>query len=149
VDHYGPRTAHGSSLSPATMAQAYARAGRPDEALELLRLSLRIDLDDLGGTTAAGVHIAACGGAWQAVLHGFLGAAEDGGTLRLDPVLPRAWRSLEVRFRFLGRDVVVDVHPDVLTVRASAPLTVRVPASGARRTRAGTHVHLVTEEEVR
>src|SRR5512132_2986299 len=44
---YGPRTAHGSSLSPAVHAALLARAGDPDRALELFRLACRLDLDDL------------------------------------------------------------------------------------------------------
>ena len=48
---YEPRTAHGSSLSPAIHAALFARAGDPDRALELLRIAGRIDLDDLTGTT--------------------------------------------------------------------------------------------------
>jgi trehalose/maltose hydrolase-like predicted phosphorylase len=126
LDFYMPRTAHGSSLSPAIAALLHARAGRPDAAAELLRLSLRIDLEDLGGTTSAGVHIGACGGAWQAVVHGFLGARVSNGVLHLDPVLPTAWSSLEARFRCMEREVRVRVDGDRLTVDASAPLTVRL-----------------------
>ncbi len=40
VDYYGPRTAHGSSLSPAVTASLLARAGRPDEALAMLGTAL-------------------------------------------------------------------------------------------------------------
>ena len=44
LDYYGPRTAHGSSLSPAVTASLLARAGRPDEALAMLRTALALDL---------------------------------------------------------------------------------------------------------
>lgn len=135
---YAPRTAHGSSLSPALMACVAARAHHPDEALGLLRLSLRIDLEDLGDTTSAGVHIGACGAAWQAIIAGFLGARVVDGVLELDPVLPTAWPSLEVRFRCAGRDVHVRVEDEV-TVTASAPLHVRVTGRPAV---AGEHVQL-------
>ena len=48
LDYYLPRTAHGSSLSPAIHASLLARAGRvEDDSLELLRLACRLDLDDL------------------------------------------------------------------------------------------------------
>ena len=46
LDFYGPRTAHGSTLSPGVHATLLARAGRLAEALEMLRLTARIDLDD-------------------------------------------------------------------------------------------------------
>ncbi|GAB3244378.1 hypothetical protein GCM10027448_04200 [Nocardioides dilutus] len=140
LDFYMPRTAHGSSLSPAISALLHARAGRPDEAAQLLTLSLRIDLDDLGGTTSGGVHIGACGGAWQAVVHGFLGASVANGVLRLDPVLPRAWSRLEARFRCIERDVRVRVDGDRLTVDASAGLAVQVADS--------VGLHVATESDV-
>jgi trehalose/maltose hydrolase-like predicted phosphorylase len=144
VDFYAPRTAHGSSLSPAVMALLHARAGQPDTALDLLRLSLRIDLDDLGGTTSAGVHIGACGGAWQAVVRGFLGARVSRGWLHLDPVLPSQWPDLEVRFRCLATDVRVRVSDDAMVVDASAPLTVAVSPDRRPRTSTSTEVRFVT-----
>src|SRR5918911_1002983 len=52
---YGPRTAHGSSLSPAVHAALLARDGQPEQALELFRLACRLDLDDLTGTSAGGL----------------------------------------------------------------------------------------------
>ncbi|WP_024805024.1 glycoside hydrolase family 65 protein [Nocardia sp. BMG51109] len=73
LEFYGPRTTHGSSLSPAIMAALLARAGRADEALEMLRPALRLDLDDRTATTAAGLHMATLGGVWQALLVGFAG----------------------------------------------------------------------------
>ena len=42
LDHYGPRTAHGSSLSPAIHAAVLARAGRTDEAVRMFDLSARL-----------------------------------------------------------------------------------------------------------
>ena len=54
LDFYGPRTAHGSTLSPGVHAALLARAGRLAEALEMLRLAARIDLDDIGHMTAGG-----------------------------------------------------------------------------------------------
>ena len=138
---YGPRTAHGSSLSPAVMAALHARAGETSRALELLDLALAIDLDDIGGTAAAGIHVAAAAGAWTAVVQGFLGAEVEHGRLHLDPVLPDAWPTLEVRLRCLGADVVVRVEPPRLVVDASAPLVVRLgagcrlqPGTGSRVT---------------
>ena len=67
LDFYEPRTAHGSTLSPGVHAALLARAGRLDEALELLRLTARIDLDDVGHMTAGGLHLAAMGSVWRAL----------------------------------------------------------------------------------
>ncbi|HVA84926.1 MAG TPA: hypothetical protein VNF73_01280, partial [Candidatus Saccharimonadales bacterium] len=50
LEFYEPRTAHGSSLSPGVHAALFARAGRLDEALAMLNVTARLDLDDLTRT---------------------------------------------------------------------------------------------------
>lgn len=123
---YEPRTAHGSSLSPGIHASLFARAGMLSEALELLRLTSRIDLDDLTQTTAAGLHLAAMGSLWQALAFGFLGIRPDGDVLRLDPQLPDAWRALELGVRFRGARVRIRAERHALTVTADPPVRVLV-----------------------
>ncbi len=100
LDFYGPRTAHGSSLSPAVHAALLARAGQPERALEMFRMAARLDLDDRTGTTAEGLHLATLGGVWQALASGFLGVRADQGMLAVDPCLPEDWGALGLRFRF-------------------------------------------------
>src|ERR1035437_6509407 len=58
LEFYEPRTAHGSTLSPGVHAALLARAGRLQHALEMLRLTARIDLDDIGQASAGGQHLA-------------------------------------------------------------------------------------------
>ncbi|GAA4790968.1 hypothetical protein GCM10023200_27640 [Actinomycetospora chlora] len=125
LDLYGPRTAHGSSLSPGIAAAVAARAGRTDEALELLRTCVALDLEDLTGTVVSGLHVAAMGAAWQAVLTGFAGVRVEHGALHLAPRLPAAWSTVEVRFRALGRRLRVQVDADTTTVTTDLPVTVR------------------------
>ncbi|BEK95519.1 glycosyl hydrolase family 65 protein [Nocardia seriolae] len=121
LDFYGPRTTHGSSLSPAVMAALLARAGRPDEALDSLRPALRLDLDDRSGSTASGLHMAALGGVWQALLTGFAGVRAENGVLGVRPVLPTRWTRLGLAFRCLGRFVRLDVTPAGTGVRIDGP----------------------------
>jgi trehalose/maltose hydrolase-like predicted phosphorylase len=129
---YGPRTAHGSSLSPAVHAALLARAGEPDRALELFRLASRLDLDDLTGTTAGGLHVATFGGVWQALAHGFLGLDPSGGTLGVDPRLPAAWEAVTLRLRFHGRRVRVRAGHDRIDLDVDGPVRVEVPGLPAR-----------------
>ncbi|GAA2899181.1 hypothetical protein GCM10010517_64680 [Streptosporangium fragile] len=140
LDFYGPRTAHGSSLSPAITACLLARAGRPDEALKLLRVALALDLEDLTGTTAAGLHLATFGGVWQALLAGFAGARVRDGTLLLDPRLPTAWEGLGLRFRCLGRRVRLDITREAVDVRTDGPLRVRLDAGDLRHVTGPAHL---------
>ena len=103
LDFYEPRTAHGSSLSPAIHASLLARAGRYRPALDALRIAARLDLDDLTGSTAGGLHLATMGGLWQALVHGFAGVRPRDGRLHVDPRLPREWNALELSLRFRDR----------------------------------------------
>ncbi|MGZ4302032.1 MAG: glycosyl hydrolase family 65 protein [Gaiellaceae bacterium] len=127
LSFYEPRTAHGSSLSPAIHAALLARAGRFGPALEALRLASRIDVDDLTGTTAGGVHLATMGGVWQALVFGFAGARACGGGLDLDPRLPEAWDALDVRLKFHGYPVRVRLEHGSIAVDAdpAVPVSVR------------------------
>jgi trehalose/maltose hydrolase-like predicted phosphorylase len=119
---YEPRTAHGSSLSPAVHAALFARVGQLDRALELLRLSSRMDLDDLTQTTSGGLHLATMGGLWQALVYGFAGIRPMGATLRLDPRLPASWDRFEVNLRFLGSRVSVAIDEARLRLVADPPV---------------------------
>jgi trehalose/maltose hydrolase-like predicted phosphorylase len=132
VAYYEPRTVHGSSLSPAIYAAQLARARRPDDALGLFRLAVRLDLDDLTGTTAGGLHLATLGGVWQALAHGFLGLDPAGEALGVDPCLPSPWQALELRFRFRGRAVGVRADRHHVRITCDAPLPVRLAAGPPR-----------------
>jgi len=123
LDFYEPRTAHGSSLSPGVHAALLARAGRLDAALDMLRLTARIDLDDIGQTTAGGLHLAAMGSTWRALAFGFAGLRPSGEMLAIDPVLAPGWEALEIRTRFRGSRMCVRVEPDALWLSADPPLT--------------------------
>jgi len=104
---YEPRTAHGSSLSPAIHASLLARTRDFDRALQALRIAARMDLDDLTGSTALGLHLATMGGMWQALAFGFAGLRPHNGMLHVDPVLPPSWSALELRVCFRGSRVRV------------------------------------------
>ena len=133
MDFYAPRTAHGSSLSPAITASLLARAGRPDEALAMLRTSLALDLDDLTGTTGAGLHMANLGGVWQAVVGGIAGVRVRAGVMAVDPHLPGAWESLQLRFHCLGRRVRLDITRERTEIWADAPLMTALAGEEPRR----------------
>ncbi len=126
---YEPRTAHGSSLSPGVHAALFARAWRLDEAVRWLRLASRIDLDDLSESTAGGLHLAAMGSVWQALVFGFAGLRPRGVALTIDPRLPEGWRALELRLRFRGSRVSVRIEPGSTLVHADPPVLV-VPRGG-------------------
>ena len=139
LESYEPRTAHGSSLSPGIHAALLARAGRTGEALDALRIAARIDLDDLTGTTASGLHLAAMGTVWQALVFGFAGIRPDGEILRIDPHLPSAWRALEVPLTFRGAQVRLRLERRSIRVETDRAIRVAV-GDGADHSIVGSSV---------
>jgi trehalose/maltose hydrolase-like predicted phosphorylase len=129
LDFYEPRTAHGSSLSPGIHASLFARAGRIGDALAALDVAARMDLDDLTGTTAGGLHLATMGSLWQALAFGFLGLRPNREVLRIDPRVVPGWGALEMALRFRGSRVRIEVREGELHVRADRPTTVAVRAA--------------------
>ncbi len=131
LNFYEPRTAHGSTLSPGVHAALLARAGRLTEALELLRLTARIDLDDIGQMAAGGLHLAAMGSLWRALAVGFGGLRPGDGALVVDPIPVPGIDALDLRIRFRGSRVRLRVSPDGATVSADPPITIRAPGAEA------------------
>jgi trehalose/maltose hydrolase-like predicted phosphorylase len=108
---YFPRCDHGSSLSPAIHAWVAARLGLIDEATHLFEHAAFIDLEDNKGNVADGIHGAACGGLWQAVVRGFCGLhiAPD-GTVQIAPQLPPHWKRVRFNVTYRGQK-----YPFVIT----------------------------------
>jgi trehalose/maltose hydrolase-like predicted phosphorylase len=141
---YEPRTAHGSTLSPGVHATLFARARESDAALRLLRLSARIDLDDIGQTTAGGLHLAAMGAIWRAIVYGFGGlharprkrshgsiaSRRRGVLLSLDPVAPGELERIEFGVRFRGARVRVRIGQERTTVSSVPARRMLLPERG-------------------
>ncbi|MDR4473990.1 MAG: hypothetical protein MRJ92_15545 [Nitrospira sp.] len=96
VRYYEPRTAHGSSLSPALHALVSARLGDADLAAQYFHDAAAIDLAHHGGKSAGGVHIATLGGLWQAAV---LGMGESGFE-RMDLSSTRTFQRTGIGYRF-------------------------------------------------
>jgi trehalose/maltose hydrolase-like predicted phosphorylase len=131
LDYYEPRTAHGSTLSPGVHAALLARAGRPEQALELLRLTARIDLDDIGQNAAGGLHLAAMGSLWRALAFGFAGLQAADGSLAVNPIAVSGIGALELRVRYRDSRVRLSITQDHAEIAATPPLTVVTPTTGS------------------
>lgn len=102
-DVYEPLCDQGSSLSPAIHAWIAAQLGLIDQAYDYFIYGATIDLHDLKGNVADGIHAAACGGTWQALIFGFAGLKIDPkGELVTNPQLPPHWHKLS--FKIFYRD---------------------------------------------
>lgn len=100
---YYPRCDQGSSLSPAMHAWVASRLNLPDEAYEMFYHAAHIDLQDNKGNVGDGMHAAACGGVWQALIFGFCGLHIDANSqLATDPRLPAHWREVSFNVYYRG-----------------------------------------------
>jgi len=98
-DYYEPRTTHDSSLSPCVHAIAACGIGLTNEAYAYFCRSAFLDLNDSMGNTNSGLHMAALGGTWLALVHGFLGLDLTGDAPRIHPQLPEPWRRVDMQIQ--------------------------------------------------
>ena len=100
---------HGSSLSPAIHAWVAARLGLIREAYDLFIYAATIDLDDHKGNVRDGIHAAACGGVWQAIVFGFCGVKLTDDGVTTNPNLPDHWRRVAFKIVHHGRTIPIEV----------------------------------------
>ena len=96
-DYYDPLTTGDSSLSPCIQSVAAAELGYADAAYRYFMQTARMDLDDVNGNVAHGVHVAAMAGSWVSLVYGFAGLRDDDGSIAFAPRLPAAWNRLAFR----------------------------------------------------
>jgi alpha,alpha-trehalose phosphorylase len=86
-----------------------SQVGYPEAALEYFLDACAVDLLDVHGNTADGIHIASCGGTWLALVAGFGGLRDSDGELRFSPRLPAEWERLRFRVAMRGQLIEVDM----------------------------------------
>jgi len=109
-DYYEDVTVHDSTLSASTFAVMAAEVGLADKAHRYFLDTLRVDLDDLHGNAAHGLHMAAMAGSWLALTWGYGGLRVHGGLPALTPRLPAQWNSY--RFGLRWRDAQLRIEVD-------------------------------------
>ena len=114
-DYYDPLTTGDSSLAPCIQSMAATELGYTERAYSYFQRTARMDLDDVGGNTAAGVHTAAMAGTWLSLVYGFAGMRDRGPGLSFDPRLPERLTGMRFRLRFQGRLLEVAMTHDEAT----------------------------------
>lgn len=119
-EYYDPLTTGDSTLSGVAQAVMAAEVGYQDLARKYFEHSLFVDLADLHHNASDGVHIAAAGGTWTALVSGFGGMRDTGGELSFDPRLPTDWPELSFRLCWRGTRIDVTVRAEEIEVAARA-----------------------------
>ncbi|HKP08733.1 MAG TPA: glycosyl hydrolase family 65 protein, partial [Microbacterium sp.] len=116
-----------SSLSASTQAVVAAWVGHGDLVMEYLIEAATIDLNDLRDDVDDGLHIAALGGAWTAVVSGLGGMKDGPNGLEFCPRLVAPVTRLEFGTRTGGRMLRIEVSGDtaLYTLSGGTPLHFR------------------------
>lgn len=129
-DYYEPRTAHDSSLSPMVYALVAADIGKTDWAYRYFKQTATMDLLGAGPHWNLGIHTAAMGGAWSAIVFGFCHLfVHFRGVRLLDwPHLPEGWQSVSFNLCWHGHwlHFVTDGQQTTLSMD-SGSMSVRYP----------------------
>ncbi len=103
-DYYAPRTdiTYGSSLGPAIHAILASDLDKTSAAYEYFMQAAMVDLEDVRGNAADGIHGASAGGIWQAVVFGFGGFQIVENKPVANPHLPPSWTRLKFKIHWRG-----------------------------------------------
>jgi|GEM_PF-109077 len=104
---YEPRTSHGSSLSAGIHSLMAARLGLMEDAYKYYLDTGGMDIDNIMGNAANGIHAASLGATWQAIVMGFGGMETGENHLTFNPNLPEIWKQLGFKVKWHGQVVKV------------------------------------------
>lgn len=120
-NYYEPKTTHDSSLSLSTHAILANDFRLDDQAYDFFKQACEIDLGKHIGKADKGLHMASLGGIWNMVVEGFGGIRIVGNQLRIEPHLPKAWRSLQFEINWHGSLLKVVAEQDRFAVAVVGP----------------------------
>lgn len=130
VAYYAARTSQGSTLCRVVFAWVLARSDRP-RSMTFFADALQSDVTDIQqGTTSEGVHLGAMAGTVDLIQRVSTGIEAKGGVLKLNPELPLEMEALDMRIRYRGHSIDLQLTRDALTVRGhdreAAPISLCV-----------------------
>ncbi len=153
IAYYTARTSHGSTLCRVVQAWVLARSDRP-RSLKFFAEALQSDVSDIQhGTTSEGVHLGAMAGTVDLIQRVSTGIEVKGDVLRLNPQLPLEMESLEMRIRYRGHSIDLQLTREALTMRGydrhAAPISVSVAGKNYEFTGGSTQVFRLREDETK
>ena len=87
----------------------------------------RLDLDDYNNEGDQGLHITSMPGSWLAVVRGFAGLQIQGGTLKIEPVIPEKWSGYSFKVNYLGNTLHIQVGKEIkISLTAGKQLNIQV-----------------------
>ena len=112
---YEPYTTGDSSLSYCIQSIMASDSFQSLKAWTYFKKTVRLDIDDIQGNSADGIHTASMAGSWMAVVYGFAGFRDWKGTFSFDPKLPTAWKALTFCLTLRNAVLKVELRPSEVT----------------------------------
>lgn len=117
MEYYLARTSHGSTLSRVVHAHLANMIDDKELSTILYQDALSSDANDIqGGTTAEGIHLGVMAGTIMIALQSYAGLDISGDQLKVNPKLPRTWRSINFKLTFKGEDYSINVKGDIAEI---------------------------------
>jgi len=116
-NYYEPKTLHDSSLSLSTHSVLACDMKDVDMAYSLFEKASCIDLGQYMKSSDMGIHAASFGGIWQCVVYGFGGIRMINDKLRINPMLPKEWKSLQYTVIWQGDKLQIKVEKEKLYIK--------------------------------
>ena len=150
IAYYAARTSHGSTLCRVVQAWVLARSDRP-RSLKFFAEALQSDVSDIQhGTTSEGVHLGAMAGTVDLIQRVSTGIEVKGDVLRLNPELPLEMEGLDMRIRYRGHSIDLQLTRDALTMRGydrhAPPISVSVAGQSVEFAGGSTRVFRLRED---
>ncbi len=114
-EYYDPLTTGDSSLSASIQSIVAAEIGDLEKAYQYAFEATVMDLADVGGNVKDGAHIASMGGTWMALVYGFAGMRDYGGTISFRPKNIPPLKKLGFSLQVRGQVLQVLIDDDVVT----------------------------------
>ncbi|MBC1423343.1 glycoside hydrolase family 65 protein [Listeria seeligeri] len=132
LDYYEKRTIHDSSLSKAIHAIVENRIGDRKQAYQFFQEACLIDLGTEPHSSDDGLHAAALGAIWLAVIFGFAGIDTREELLQITPNLPDAWQSLTFEFVWKGERIGFKITPKTLELSKTTTSVLELIINGEK-----------------
>jgi trehalose/maltose hydrolase-like predicted phosphorylase len=131
VTYYAARMSQGSTLCRVVLAWVLARSDRP-RSMTFFADALQSDVTDIQqGTTSEGLHLGAMAGTVDLIQRVSTGIEVKSGVLILNPELPLEMEGLDMRIRYRGHSIDLELTRDALTVRGHDRHAATIPLSVA------------------
>lgn len=115
-EYYEPKTIHDSSLSQAVYSIAASDNGEAQKAYESFLEAVDIDMGPNPYSSNEGIHAAAMGGIWMAVIRGFAGVRVTDEGMVIQPCLPDEIKGLDFQINIWNKRIHVVIRPDEINL---------------------------------